>query len=647
MNKIDLNKVVTYDLETLRNCITGCFTDYVTKKKKEFVLFDDINEFHKLLKFLKQIRSSGYTMVSFNGIGFDNQLVEFILENGNDWIDWEITIEEVISEIYGKAQWIIALPEDEKFKHLLPEYKFTIPVIDLYKQKHYDRMQRATSLKWLQFSMRYPNIEEMPIHHESIITKEDIPKILGYNWNDVDSTEAFFDKIKFETDLRLTLQEKFGGNLINAAEPRLAREIFGKFLCEQMGLTYKELKDKRTFRKTITVKNIIFPYVKFKSPELNVILNSFRQLILNPNEKMDFKYEFNYGGIDTVLGLGGIHACCKAGNYKATGDNIIHDIDVVSFYPKLAIENGLKPAHLGDVFTKVYNQIFNDRIAIPKKDPMNYVYKIILNSTYGLSNEKNSYLYDPQFTMGITINGQLSILMLVEMLLAKIPDLKIYQENTDGITIGYDKKYLELVRQICADWCSITKLSVEEAFYNQMIINDVNNYIGVYDDGKVKKKGLFETELDFHKNPSFLIIPKALEAYFVHGKDFREFIMNHDDIFDFCGGVKVKSSFKLNIYSLDKDTNEVVADHQQKVTRFYVSTDGGRMIKDFNKKNPHDPEEKERQTSVLKDWLVTSVNRIEDPSIKNYPNIDYRFYIKEVEKVIHAIEGNANQLKLF
>ena len=44
-----------------------------------------------------------------------------------------------------------------------------------------------------------------------------------------------------------------------------------------------------------------------------------------------------------------------------------------------------------------------------KSNPKNYVYKIILNSTYGLSNDQNSFLYDPQLTMRITINGQLKL----------------------------------------------------------------------------------------------------------------------------------------------------------------------------------------------------------------------------------------------
>ena len=69
-----------------------------------------------------------------------------------------------------------------------------------------------------------------------------------------------------------------------------------------------------------------------------------------------------------------------------------------------------------EAFCEQYEWFFDERKKIPKKDPKNYVYKIILNSTYGLSNDENSFLYDPEFTMRITINGQLSLSMLYEMI---------------------------------------------------------------------------------------------------------------------------------------------------------------------------------------------------------------------------------------
>jgi len=633
---INKSKLVIFDLETLCNCFTGCFLDYETKKKKEFVLFDDKEQFNELVRFLYRLRNNEYYFVGFNCVQFDCQIIEYILFNAVKF--QEYTIEYIVELIYEEAQRIINLPEEEKFKSLIYESKFNIPCIDLYLQKHYNRPQKACSLKWLQFSMRYKNIEEMPTPHDVPIHKEDIEKILSYNWNDVDSTCDFFDRIMFETDLRDTLSERYNLNLINASEPKMVREIFGKLLSEDMQILYSELKKKKTFRSNVRLDEIIFPYIKFTTSECNNILNWFKSLNINIHLKEEkIEKVINFAQCETVFGLGGIHGCIKPGRYKSSDNLIIEDIDVVSFYPNLAIQNNIKPEHLGDSFNKIYNNIFQERKSIPKKDPMNYVFKIILNSCYGLSKEANGYLYDPKFTYSITVNGQLSILMLAEKLLKEIPNIIFYQMNTDGISIGYEPQYKDKVKEICEWFCKITKLELENVFYKEMVIRDVNNYIGIYTDGKCKKKGTFETEMDYHKNPSFLVIPKAVEAYFVKGQDYKTFIDNHEDIFDFMGGVKKKSSFELNLYSFDGVL--VKADKQQKVTRFYVAKKGRKFFKDFKDG---------RRVGILADWYVESCNSVENKDVEEIrKNLDLRFYYKEVEKLIHEIEGNKLQMSLF
>jgi hypothetical protein len=651
-------KFAVYDIEILKNLFTVCFYDFQSEKKKEFVLFDSKESLGELVLFLKRLKKHDYILVGFNSINFDSQLIELILANYENWLkDDYCSVEDIITQIYNRAQEIITVPDEEKFKILIPEWKLSIPQIDLFKQKHYDgKAKLGTSLKWIQFSMRYHTVEEMPIEHTATVSKEEIPLVLSYNWNDVLSTVEFFKKIKFETDLRADLSEKYNLRLINASEPRLAKLIFGKFLCEDMNIEMSSLRDMRTYRKYVKLKDVIFPYVKFETEKLQKILDAINEVTINFEEKNTFKYQFEYGGITTDIGLGGIHACCSPGVYTASEDWIIEDIDVVSFYPNLAIQNNVKPHHLGNSFSKIYNDIFQKRKSIPKKDPTNYVYKIILNSTYGLSKEVNSYLYDPFFTYSITINGQLSLLMLVEKLVQQIPGIKIYQENTDGVTIGYHPKYRELISEICKAWSSITNLETEHAFYSKMVIRDVNNYIGVKngfdwneyqeyvakgkrkDYDKLKHKGIFELDLDYHKNPSFIIISMAAEAHFLGDLDYRDFIKNHTDIYDFLGAVKRKKTFKLNLYTFENGVTK--AEEQQKVTRYYISTKGGTLVKDFTDGR------KASKVGIESGWKVSTLNKVEDTNALNYP-IDYTYYIKEAEKLIDSVEPNTKQLTIF
>ena len=71
-------------------------------------------------------------------------------------------------------------------------------------------------------------------------------------------------------------------------------------------------------------------------------------------------------------------------------------------------------------------------------------------------------------------------------------------------------------------------LQLEFADYSKMLIRDVNSYIAVYTNGKIKRKGAYQYEdLGWHQNHSALVIPKAAEAAMLHGKDIAEFVLEH------------------------------------------------------------------------------------------------------------------------
>jgi len=109
-------------------------------------------------------------------------------------------------------------------------------------------------------------------------------------------------------------------------------------------------------------------------------------------------------------------------------------VDVASYYPNLAIRNRWSPAHIpNEEFCELYEWFYKARKKYDKKNPLNYLFKIILNSTYGLSKNRHSFLYDPELTFRITINGQLLLSMLYEQITLAIPDAQPIMQNTDGL----------------------------------------------------------------------------------------------------------------------------------------------------------------------------------------------------------------------
>lgn len=625
------------DYETLSNCFIAVFEAVNSEEQKIFVVHESQNDILDLVEFLHENISSEEWHVSFNGLGFDSQITEYILRNRDTVI--HNTGEVIARWIYNRAQDVIARQNAGEFLEFSPR-DLQINQIDVFKLNHWDNNAKRSSLKWIQYTMDWPNIIDMPIHHTETITAEQIPEIIRYCINDVKSTKQIMRLSKEQINLRRTLTEEYGINLFSASEPRISKELFLHFLSQKLEVKKWDLRQARTHRARITVKNIILPYIEFKTATFQNLLKKFEEVVIYPGEtKGGFKYSVQYKGVKTDYGLGGIHGARSTKVYESNEDMVIMTSDVTSFYPNLAIRNKWAPAHLPkEEFCDLYEWFFEERKKIPKKDPKNYVYKIILNSTYGLSNDENSFLYDPEFTMRITINGQLSLSMLYEMICEEIPNAIPLMQNTDGLETMIPREYVDKYMEICKRWEDITQLQLEHDTYSKIILGDVNNYIAITEDGKSKCKGRFEYDnLALHKNKSFLIIPKAIHAYFVDGIQPEDYLAQNQNIFDYCGGVKIKGDW--NFYQHGIMHGEPFMHLLQHTVRYFVSNSGSKIIKKNN------TDGREIQVEAGK-WMQTIMIDYTEKEFSEY-DINFKYYLDNIYKEIRSLEPVNNQLSLF
>jgi hypothetical protein len=625
------------DYETLSNCFLAVFEDIKSEDREIFVCHSSKNDILELVTFLERNIAYDEWHVSFNGLGFDSQITEHILRTKDQLL--EMDGESIARFVYDKAQDVIQRQSEGEFLEFSPR-DLQIKQVDVFKLNHWDNPAKRSSLKWIQFSMDWHNIMDMPIHHSTEIKAKQIPEIIKYCINDVKSTKAIMFLSKGQIELRKNLTSEYNIDLFSASEPRISKELFLMFLSDQTGIKKWELRQMRTNRDKIVVKDIILPYIKFRTATFQNLLRKFNDVVIFPGEtKGGFKYSAQYRGVKTDYGLGGIHGARTSKVYMSTEDMVIITSDVKSFYPNLAIRNRWAPAHLPqEIFCDQYEWFYDERVKIPKKDPKNYVYKIILNSTYGLSNDKNSFLYDPEFTMRITINGQLSLTMLYEMILEEIPEAVPLMQNTDGLETLVPRHRVDRYMEICAEWEKITMLELEHDTYSKIVLGDVNNYIAVTEDGKSKCKGRFEfKDLALHKNKSFLIIPKALHAYFVDGIQPEDFLKANTNIFDYCGGVKIKGDWKFVEHNV-VDKNYKVKDLQHTI-RYFISKTGSKIVKT----NLLDGREIQVESGK---WLQTVfIDYVEKP-FEEY-NINTEFYLEKIRKEIASLEPKTNQLSLF
>lgn len=378
--------VEVYDIETLSNCFT--YTGYNTKENKwyQFVIHDSINQLGDLYD---HIKNDLIMMVGFNNEKFDYPVLHWVLTNATKLI--RQSSDQIAKDIYKEAQRIINSSEYE----VIPDNKKFVPQTDLFLIWHYNNKARLTSLKDLEFAMNMSNIEEMPIHHTQYVHEHQIQEILDYNKNDVEATYKFLlvtlgqtdysiYKNKNKIELREKLKRKFKIPCSNYPDVKIGEQLMLNLYARATNQNTRDLKEQRTNRDKIYLKDCIPSWCNIKSNEFLEFYKTVCRTVVT-GAKGEFQKSIIFHGIKFDFGLGGSHGCIKSGVYKSDENDVILDLDVSSLYPSIAKSLNLYPAHLGPEFMELYSQFIDARIAEkhkPKAERDNVLiegYKLLLN----------------------------------------------------------------------------------------------------------------------------------------------------------------------------------------------------------------------------------------------------------------------------
>ena len=329
---------------------------------------------------------------------------------------------------------------------------------------------------------------------------------------------------------------------------------------------------------------------------------------------MDGTKEIMISGVPHTFALGGIHGAIKRCHRKG---QLLH-IDVTSYYPSIMIQHNLLTRRSKEpgLFTEIYNKRVELKKAGKKQEQAPY--KIILNSTFGITNHKYSDAYDPQRNHDVCINGQLMLLMLLEMLEGTC---ELIQSNTDGIIVdctGFDQ---EKVKGIYHEWEQLTKMRLSFEKVTEIWQKDVNNYLIRFDDGKEEAKGAyvkFNSELD---NDMSIVNEAVREGLRKMSWDaITEYIEKHDrpeDLVKFQKIVKLSSRYNHVYFGRNEIKNH-------KCFRLFAVCDGEILSKAKSREGTHEKyaNTPESATIVFGD--------LGDPNLTDA--MGRRFGIKDVDK---------------
>jgi hypothetical protein len=420
---------------------------------------------------------------------------------------------------------------------------------------------------------------------------------------------------------------------------------------ERSGIPKKVIKEMRSPMDYFPLKDVILPFISFKHPKLQAVLEDMKKQIVYSKERKGYEKKFVLSDVVYSVGVGGIHSIHTPKIFHPKDDEHIGHADVTSMYPSFLIKYQWGPRHLGKLFCDIFSEIYDERVEAKRTGQKikNLFLKIVLNSPTGKMQQEVSWMYDPFNVFKIRINGQLILLMLVDRLLEL--GCEIIQVNTDGVVYRAKNQLREGIERAIHEVETITQLMFEvneyEAFY-QYAINDYfgveKGYSETHDPELIEKKGMFITDTKLGKGLAPVVIPKAVINYFLTKQPVDEFIKKDPDIRDFLMSQAVDKKFKV-VYG-DKPV--------QRINRFYASTDGpylykrkynedaGQLQGNFNAETYEVPEYSDQ--NMLTKSGVTILNKFDERPIEDR-KINYRYYISEAKKIV--ADFTEQQLSLF
>ena len=422
----------------------------------------------------------------------------------------------------------------------------------------FDCFDDKNSLKVLEAFMGN-NIEEteVPFDIQRPLTKKEIYQTIHYCTYDVEQTIEVFRRRIDEWNSVTNLIETFELPLdrVEKTKQQLCAEIMN---CEKT-----EHDDEWDIVYVPTIKLDKYKYIQ----------DWFIQA--SKNKDYSAKLETIVGGIPHQFGWGGVHG---APNKPIHKNGRLFHLDVTSFYPSLMIVYELLSRNSRT--PEKYRQIYEYRIALKKagKKKEQAPYKIVLNGFYGVSRQKGGLAYDPRNGNSICVNGQLLLVDLIEKLEVMGDHFQLIQSNTDGIIVWIDNepKTERWLHHICDEWINRTKMGLgfdewggvdengKPLYPFGIVQKDVNNYVGIFKNGEIERKGIYVKELSELDN-DLPIVNKALVNYITKSIPIEETINSSNDMIDFQKIFRVKGDFVCGWHNGHEMT--------EKTYRVYASTD--------------------------------------------------------------------------
>ena len=262
-------------------------------------------------------------MFGYNSSSYDRLMVAALLMFANQTNNTK----ELITKLYDTSKNIISLQDNKEmsrtdyFLSSLRKYSLPYKDIDVMTIFALNKVGKGTndkgetvyfgkSLKQTSINLQWyellehelPPISDLDVHYynkncrykdmscsqlnqlidkwDRYIIPEWIDDMMHYNLNDVyivcEIVRLYIDEIR----LRYNISKAYGVDVLSSSRSNIADNLFIKFYSEFSGLAESQWRGRKTERTALAFKRVIFPFIKFKTKELQDFLEEIKKVVI-------------------------------------------------------------------------------------------------------------------------------------------------------------------------------------------------------------------------------------------------------------------------------------------------------------------------------------------------------------------------------
>lgn len=341
--------VVVFDIEIYKNYLLIALLNLNSRRVLTFEQYEGQDfDRDRLLRIMKSVR-----LVSFNGNNFDVPIISAALRGDS------------VATLKGYADSIIV----DNVKH----WQLDIPELRL---DHIDLIEIApgqASLKLYGGRLHCRRMQDLPIEPDQLITPEQREELRTYCVNDLETTEALYNALLPQLELREKMSEQYGQNLMSKSDAQIAEAVIKKEVTAASGNVPKRPNLNRSY----TFKYRDPGFIKFETTQLQELYDRILATEFGLNDKGSVAMPdwfdtaaITIGDSTYKLGIGGLHSTESERAIIRADGMVLRDSDVTGYYPAMMLHQSLYPTSTGPVFVNVFGSIVKRRSEAKREHSM-------------------------------------------------------------------------------------------------------------------------------------------------------------------------------------------------------------------------------------------------------------------------------------